>query len=160
MIGLTGTKIAVTPIFDPKFAGAEYADPKLGKAVDLWIPDDARERCDQGIVKYVAPGVKDVRIGDYVIFSGYVGTLVNVDGEQLIIFPEEFAQAVLGAPSTDVDGLYFRAMDGTYFTATYEMAFELIARAFRDAPWHKMIKVTGYTPKPEEYDKLRGGHGT
>lgn len=172
MIRLTGNKIAVTPIFDPTLVGEEYSvrpgatvrlsDGEvvtMGAPVGLIIPDDARERCDQGIVKYVGPKVKDVRIGDYVIFSGYVGTLINVDDERLIIMPEEFCQAVLEAPTTDIAGVYFLGHDGVYYTATYEMIFEMIGRAFKDAEWHKQIKVTAFAPKREEYDKLRAGHG-
>ena len=161
MIQIPKKRVAVTPIFDPTFAGAEYADPKLGAPVDLWIPDDARERCDQGIVKYVGAEVTEVKIGDYVIFSGYTGTLVNIDSERLIIMPEEFIVATLcDPPTTDVPGLYFRGMDGEYFTATYEQALELMARAFKDATWHKGFKVTSYAPKPEDYDKLKAGSGT
>jgi hypothetical protein len=159
VIQIPRKRVAVAPIVDPTHAGAEYADPKLGAPVDLWIPDDARERCDQGIVKYVGAEVTEVKIGDYVIFSGYVGTLVNIDGERIIIMPEDFIQATLLEPSTDVPGLYFRGQDGTYFTATYEQAVELMSRAFRDAPWHRGFRVTSYAPRPEEYDKLKAGSG-
>jgi co-chaperonin GroES (HSP10) len=171
MIRVPRGRVAVTPIFDPTYAGEEYAlrpgskvslhgeEIEVGNVVHLHIPDDSRERCDQGIIKYVGADVEDLKIGDYVIFSGYVGSLVNVDDERLIIMPQEFCQAVLEAPSTDVAGVYFRAHDGTYYTATYEMMFELLARAFKDAPWHRHIRVTTYAPKIEDYDKLKAGHG-
>lgn len=161
MISVIKNRVAVTPIFDPTHAGAEYADPKLGAPVDLWIPDDARERCDQGIVKYIGPDVKHLKIGDYVIFSGYTGTLVRVDDEQLIIFPEEFAIAILPqVPATEVPGLFFRALDGTYFPATYEQAMTLITRAVQDAPWHKLMNVNAEKPTPEEYERLKAGVGS
>jgi len=173
LIELTGNRIAVTPIFDPLLVGEEHAlrpgsriklaggeEAEVGKPVGLHIPDSARDRCDQGIVKYVAPQVKHVKIGDYIIFSGYVGTLVTIDTERLIILPEDFAQCVLHAPATDVAGVYFRGADGEYYTATYEMIFEMIARAFQDAPWHRQLVVTSYRPKIEDYDKLRAGAGT
>lgn len=144
MIGLIKDQIAVTPIFDPTYAGAEYADPSLGKPVDLWIPDEARERCDQGIIKYVGPDVKEAKIGMYVLFSGYTGTLIELENEgKLIIFREDFIVCEVLPPDTDVPGLYFRGPDG-YFTATYEMAMELISRAFREAEWHKNFKATQY----------------
>ena len=160
MIRLVGDKVAVAPIFDPTFAGPEYADPRLGAPVELWIPDEARDRCDQGIVKYVGPQVKDLRLGDYVIFSGWVGALVTVDNETVIILPEKFCQGTLeNHPDVDVPGLYFRGVDGEYFTATYEMAIEMVSRAFRDADWHKGVKVTSFAPKNKEYDELLGGAG-
>jgi len=150
MIALTGDRLAVTPIFDSTLVGEEYAlrpgsrvrladgeVVEVGTPVGLHIPSDARDRCDQGIVKYIGPQVKDVKIGDYIIFSGYVGTLVTIDNERLIILPEEFAQAVLGIPATDIAGLFFR-----------------------DAPWHRNLVVTSLRPKIEEYEKLRAGAGT
>lgn len=139
MISLIKNRVAVTPIFDPTHAGAEYADPRLGAPVDLWIPDDARERCDQGIVKYIGPDVKHLKIGDYVIFSGYTGTLVRVDDEQLIIFPEEFAVAILPqVPATEVPGLYFKGV-----RASSEI-LDKMEKAFHE--WASRYEVVISTP--------------
>lgn len=100
MIELIGKRIAVRPIFDP--------DVSPGGII---IPDQAKERCDQGIVKYVGPLVKDVKIGDYVIFSGYTGQMIAIEGEgKLIMFEEQWVVAKLDeVPKTDVPGLYFRS---------------------------------------------------
>lgn len=99
MIKLTNDKIAVTPIDDPSMT-------KGG----LYIPDMAKERCDQGIVKYIGPEVKDITIGMYILYSGYTGELVHVEGEgRIIIFPEKFAVCELVEPANvDVPGLYFK----------------------------------------------------
>src|SRR5678810_1211728 len=70
MMKLVKDRVAVTPIFD--------ADTSPGGII---IPDIAKERCDQGIVKYIGPNVKDIKIGMYVLFSGYTGTLVHIAGE-------------------------------------------------------------------------------
>lgn len=99
MIKLTGNRVAVTPILDP--------DKSSG---GIWIPDVAKERSDQGIVKYVGPDVKNLKPGDYILFSGYTGTVVNfgdVEGV-LIFFREEFAVCKLGNVNTAIPGLYFR----------------------------------------------------
>src|SRR5881394_1005790 len=100
MIKLTKNKVAITPIFDP--------DTSPGGII---IPDIAKERCDQGIVKYIGPKVETIKIGMYVLFSGYSGTLVHVDGEgSLILLPEEFIVAELPEPANvDIPGLYFRS---------------------------------------------------
>lgn len=125
MVRLTGTKVAVTPIYDPDKTSS-----------GLWIPDHAKERVDQGIVKYVGSEVEGVKIGDYVLFSGWTGTLVNLEGEgQLIILPEEFITCMVEAPDSDIPGLYFRDREGNYFTATYEMTMHLIADAFQNQDW-------------------------
>lgn len=59
------------------------------------IPDAAKGRCAQGIVKYLGPNVKDLQVGDYVIFSGYNGDLIAFEDELVITMPEDFVQARL-----------------------------------------------------------------
>jgi chaperonin GroES len=93
-------KVAIAPIFDPdKSAGG------------IWIPDQAKERCDQGIVKYIGPKVEWVKIGMYVMFSGWSGELVKMTGEgDLIIMQEKFVVAEIGeVENIHVPGLYFRS---------------------------------------------------
>jgi len=144
---MQANKVAVAPLFDPD---------QYGKII---IPEQAKERCDQGIVKYIGKDCELVKVGDHVIFSGYTGTTVSIEGEGLLIFlPEDFITAVLEAPVTDIPGLYFRGSDGEYFTATYEQTMRLIAQACQEAPWYNRIKfnVHGNTrPAIEDYNKLR-----
>jgi len=119
-----GSNVACVPIFDPDMVGS------------LYVPDIAKERCDQGIVKYVGPLVRWVKPGDHVLFSGYSGTLLSVEGEgKLIVMPERFLHAKVDSPDTDIPGVYFKSRDGIYFVATYEMVMELIADAFQGAKW-------------------------
>lgn len=153
MIELPRDNIAVTPISDPDKRGS------------LWIPDQAKERVDQGIVKYVSKKVAErdeIHVGDYVMFSGYTGTLVQLEDEgTFIIFPARFATCIIRAPATDVPGLYFKDKDGNYFTATHEMAIQLIADAFQNAEWRVGLsavdrKIRGKKvhemPEPEDYE--------
>jgi co-chaperonin GroES (HSP10) len=140
MINIPGNKVACTPIFDPD---------KIGR---IYIPDMAKERCDQGIVKYIGPKCEWVKVNDYVLFSGYTGTLVRLEGEGLlIIMPEDFVTCVIESPNTDIPGLYFREKNGDYFTATYEQAIEMIAKGIESAEWHKSFKVKSERPKLNEY---------
>jgi len=78
MITLVNRKIAVKPILDP--------DKSPGGII---IPDVAKERTDQGIVKYVGSKCKDVQVGDYILFSGYTGSTVqfaqDADGVLIIL---------------------------------------------------------------------------
>ena len=113
--------VAVVPIHDP--------DKSRG---GIWIPDQAKERVDQGIVKYIGKGVKDVKIGDWVLFSGYDGQLLHIEDEgELIILPEDRISSIieLDGDTVDVPGLYFRGKDGQYFMATFEQAMEIIAQS-------------------------------
>src|SRR3990167_2412317 len=99
MLRLKGNDVAVAPIFDP---------PRT--STGLYIPDIAKERCDQGIVKYLGPKVEDIYYGDHVLFSGYDGTLSRIDGEGFLIFiPEEAVVAVLFPPEHISKGIYFRS---------------------------------------------------
>lgn len=144
MLHLQGNKIACVPIFDPD---------KIGH---IYVPDMAKERADQGIVKYIGPKVEWIKPGDYILFSGYTGTLVKLEDEGLLILlPEDFVTARIDdVPVTDVPGLFFKGKDG-YFTATYEMAMELIAKGIGEADWHKKFNVKKSIPSVSDYDRMK-----
>lgn len=61
----------------------------------LWIPDQAKGRCTQGIVKYKGPEVKDLNIGDYCIFSGYNGDIIAYGSELILVMPESMVAGVI-----------------------------------------------------------------
>ena len=61
------------------------------------IPDTAKEKPSEGEVVSVGSGVRDeagklipldVKAGDFVLFSKWSGTEVNVDGEDLLVVKE------------------------------------------------------------------------
>lgn len=132
MLGMFGRKVGIVPIFDP--------DKSPG---GIWIPEEAKERCDQGIVKYLGPDCELLKLGDYVIFPGYTGQTVRIDNELLLIMNEDAVSAVIEGEdleSTEVPGLYFKGKDGVYFQANVEFALDLIGKAVNDAPWRKGMK--------------------
>jgi co-chaperonin GroES (HSP10) len=156
MLRLPKNKIACVPLFDPDMTPSGL----------IHIPDIAKERCDQGIVKYMGPECEgDLRPGDHVLFSGYTGTLISVEGEGiLIILPESFVTAVIAEPEEDFDipGLYFKAGTDEFWTATYEIAIDLIARGVNESKWFRELNrsamskgkkgwVTSEKPKAKEY---------
>lgn len=145
MLTMPPNKVGIEPIFDPDMIGS------------LYVPEQAKERCDQGIVKYVGGDCELVKVGDHVLFSGYTGTLIRIDGESLIIMPEEFIQAVVYDEPKIVEGLYFKDKNGEYFKATHEQASFLLARAMENDPTvrpsRKRYKIEG-APKREEYDRI------
>lgn len=118
-------------------------------------PLDSGERCDQGVVKYIGKDVKDIQIGDYVFFSGYSGTLVQVEGEgKLIILPESFIEFKMDIDKfIQVPGLYFKDKEGKFFTATYEQAMNIMAVTFTDLGLTYDVKTT--PPKLEDYNVKR-----
>ncbi len=98
MIGLTSGKIAVDPMLDPELS-----------AGGIIIPDIAKDKCDQGIVRYVADDVTEIAVGDHVLFSAYTGTTVRLEGEGLlIILHQDFVTCKVEDLDTEVPGLYFK----------------------------------------------------
>ena len=187
MLKLLRYRVACIPIFDSSSTGIEgfkgavadkgYTKPKDGNIVLL---DDYRERVDQGIVKYIGAGVTRKRfgfgIGDMVIFSGYSGELVSIEGEGLfIILPARFVVCSIDPKPTVVSGLYFREASieeqpkgmnrddyliarsagdfdkFSYFPATYEKAMELIAKSLEET---STIKIAKDRPTLEDYAKV------
>lgn len=149
MIKLPRRSVAVQPLFEPDHYG------------QIIIPDQNKSRCTQGIVKYLGADCTYVAVGDHVIFSGYTGTTLDVEGEGLlIVFKERFAIGVL-APDLGykIPGLFFRDKEG-YFPATYESTFQLIAKALQEHPMHDSLKIkfkaqtpSGVEiPTPVDYD--------
>lgn len=129
MIELVEDKVAIDPIWD-----SDYSPSGL-----LIIPEEAKDRCDQGIIKYIGPDVKNHQVGDYVTFSGYSGTLVRLEGEgTLIIMREEWLELIVHPPETDIPGLFFQDKEGNYWPATHEMATTLIAENYKN---HRAIQI-------------------
>lgn len=133
MIDPLGDKVYIQPIFE--------SDVSSGGII---VPDMAKERCNQGIVKYVGPDVEELFVGDYVLFSNYDGTLMSVEGEGYIIIVKESgitAKLVDTAEGTEVPGLFFCDEQGHYWTANYEMIFTLVEKAIREEPWYRHIRM-------------------
>jgi co-chaperonin GroES (HSP10) len=98
MLKLLQGKIACVPIFDSNDSGVKgiqgHVDAlgaQLGykqSGGNIQLLDNYRERVDQGIVKYMGHGVTQERfgfgIGDLVIFSGYTGELVSIEGDRIL----------------------------------------------------------------------------
>lgn len=148
MIELPNDKVGISPRYE--------SDRTPG---GLYIPDIAKTRVDQGVVKYLGPQVTNLRVGDFVIFSGYSGTLVITDEERLIILPEEFVIAVLHGPVSEVKGLYYRVIkeafdvdeiEYEYIPATYESVIDILNENLLDAEWRKGL---GLKDKLSEREK-------
>lgn len=158
MISPLKRKLVITPLFDPDTTQSGL----------IIIPDVAKGRSDQGIIKYIGEGCKENwEVGDYVLFSGYDGTLLNIDGEGLvIILPEYRITAKIPNPDnnvTEISGLYFRGASGEYYQATYEMSMELIRDSLQDTEWYRKMNEhklkrgwVGEKPKHREYDNDDG----
>ena len=162
MLKLPRNRVACIPIFDSSDTGISGTEKGSGT---ITLLESSRERVDQGIVKYVGAGVTREKngfgIGDMVIFSGYSGELVSIEGEGLfIILPARFVVAQIITKPTEVSGLFFRSVSSTstkfvpeeykYFPATYEKAMELIAKALEET---SVIEIAKDRPTLEDYER-------
>ena len=158
MLKLPRNRVACIPIFDSSDTGISGTEKGSG---NITLLESSRERVDQGIVKYVGAGVTREKngfgVGDMVIFSGYSGELVSIEGDGLfIILPARFVVAQIITKPTVVSGLYLKvaspesALSDEYFPATYEKAMELIAKALEET---SAIEIAKDRPTLEDYER-------
>lgn len=76
--------VAIVPIED---------DEKRGS---LYIPEQAQQRVDQGVIVYKGPDVKELEIGQHVLFSGYTGDKISIEDDGIyFIIPEDYIIAII-----------------------------------------------------------------
>ncbi len=77
----------IKPLADRVLVEPKEAETKT--ASGLFIPDNAKEKPQEGKVLAVGPGKKDepmeVKVGDTVLYGKYAGTEVHADGKSYII---------------------------------------------------------------------------
>lgn len=77
----------------------EPCEAETKTAAGLYIPDNAKEKPQQGTIVAAGPGKKDepmeVKVGDQVLYGKYAGTEVTVDGKKLLIVRQSDILAIL-----------------------------------------------------------------
>ena len=95
---------SITPLHEKVVVERMEAEGK--SAGGILIPDSAKEKPMRGVVIAVGPGrvlengdVKalEVKKGDKVLFGGYAGSEVKLDGKDYLIVNESEIYAVIGA---------------------------------------------------------------
>ena len=95
--------IKLTPLEDKNIV--KQAEAQTQTASGLYIPDNAKEKPQQGEVLAVGPGRRDdkgeripmdVKVGDKVLYSKYGGTEVHYEGEDYLIVGARDILAILG----------------------------------------------------------------
>ena len=95
--------IKLTPLEDKIIV--KQAEAQTQTASGLYIPDNAKEKPQQGEVLAVGPGRRDdkgeripmdVKVGDKVLYSKYGGTVVHYEGEDYLIVGARDILAILG----------------------------------------------------------------
>jgi co-chaperonin GroES (HSP10) len=148
VIRLRTKHAAIVPIDDPETTPG-----------GIIIPDQAKDRTDQGIVKYVGADCEFVSPLDYVIYGGFNGQLLIINTERLIVVHEDFITARVSTDDVDsleVAGLYYKSRDGGFTSATYETAVEFLARTIENSPWFQdkrqwNVREVSERSKPSQY---------
>lgn len=90
-------ELNIKPLADRVVIKAAEAEEKTKSG--LYIPDNAKEKPQRGIVMAAGPGKKDeptvVKVGDTVLYGKYAGTEITVDGEELLIMRESDIFAIV-----------------------------------------------------------------
>lgn len=117
------------------------------KIGSLYVPETAKQRVDQGIVKYRGPLSKHVKRGDHVIFSGYDGSqIVTEDDGLLYVMPEEFILACL------VDGRAYVFSEGQIESLIADALGKASVRYSGDAQGTQAIKYLAEVLRSEVQD--------
>ena len=73
----------------------ERLEEDIKTASGIIIPDNAKEKPLEGIVKAIGSEVKDVKVNDKVVFGKYSGTEVKLDGKEYLILKLEDVLGVI-----------------------------------------------------------------
>lgn len=61
----------------------------------IYLPADKEDGPKTGIVRSVGPAVKELAVGDKILFDTYAGEPIEVDSEKLIVLLESEVLAVV-----------------------------------------------------------------
>ena len=87
--------MSIKPLADRIVAVREAAETKT--ASGLFLPDGAKEKPVVATVVAVGKEVKEVKVGDRVVYKEYAPTELKVGGEEFLILKEEDVLATLAA---------------------------------------------------------------
>jgi chaperonin GroES len=79
--------VPISPLSDYVVAMQEAAETKT--ASGLYLPEAAKEKPKTSKVVAVGPEVKQVKVGDRIIYGGYSNTDVKVGSEEYQLIKEE-----------------------------------------------------------------------
>ncbi len=80
-------KVPLEPLSDYVVACQEAAQTKT--ASGLLLPDSGTEKPKIATVVAVGPLVKDVKVGDKIIFGGYSNTDIKIDSVEYMLIKQE-----------------------------------------------------------------------
>ncbi len=86
-MGATKSAVKFRPLKERVFVS--YSEEPEKTASGLYIPDAAKEKPQRGTIEAIGSEVKDVKVGELVLFDKYSGSKINIDDEEYLILKEE-----------------------------------------------------------------------
>jgi chaperonin GroES len=83
----------ITPLADRVVAVREEA--KTQTASGIYLPDNAKEKPVLAVIKGVGPEVKELKVGDKIVYKEYSTTELKIDGVEYLIVREEDVLATI-----------------------------------------------------------------
>ena len=87
----------IKPLADRVVIEPKSAETKT--ASGIIIPDNSKEKPQQGVVVAVGTGTKDepltVKVGDTVLYGKYAGTEIELEGENFLIMRQSDVLAII-----------------------------------------------------------------
>lgn len=84
--------MTLQPLADRLVAKPLEAQDKTSSG--FYVPDSAKEKPQMGEVVAVGKEVKEIKVGDRVVYSQYKPDQIKVDGDELMIMKEEDVLAI------------------------------------------------------------------
>ncbi len=83
----TATAVKFRPLKERVFVS--YSAELEKTAGGLYIPDAAKEKPQRGKIEAIGSEVKDVKVGDIILFDKYSGSKITIDSSDYLILKEE-----------------------------------------------------------------------
>ena len=75
------------PLKDRVFV--KYSEEAEKTAGGNYIPESAKEKPQKGVIEAVGSEVKEIKVGDIILFDKYSGSKINIDNNEYLIIKEE-----------------------------------------------------------------------
>jgi chaperonin GroES len=75
------------PLKDRVFV--KYSEEAEKTAGGIYIPESAKEKPQKGVIEAVGSEVKEIKVGNVILFDKYSGSKINIDNNEYLIIKEE-----------------------------------------------------------------------
>ncbi len=87
MAQATKTAVKFKPLKERVFVS--YSGELEKTAGGIYIPDAAKEKPQRGKIEAIGSEVKNVKVGDTILFDKYSGSKITIDSQEYLILKEE-----------------------------------------------------------------------